>query len=79
MDEKKLSIRNLSVSFLQGDSKVTAVDDVSFDMNNGKILGMIGESGCGKSTLGLSIMNLLPEKTSSIDKGEIFFLSLIHI
>ena len=73
MDEKKLSIRNLSVSFLQGDSKVTAVDDVSFDMNNGKILGMIGESGCGKSTLGLSIMNLLPEKTSSIDKGEIFF------
>ena len=34
---------------------------------------MIGESGCGKSTLGLSIMNLLPENTSSIDKGKILF------
>ncbi len=73
MDKKRLSIRNLSVSFLKDDGKVTAVDDVSFHINDGKILGMIGESGCGKSTLGLSIMNLLPEKASSIDKGEILF------
>ena len=73
MEKQKLSINNLSVSFQEDNGRVTAVDDVSFHINSGKILGMIGESGCGKSTVGLSIMNLLPEKTSSIDKGEILF------
>lgn len=73
MDDKKLSIRNLSVSFAKDNGKVTAVDEVSFDINSGRILGMIGESGCGKSTVGLSIMNLLPENISSIDNGEILF------
>jgi len=39
---------------------VTAVDDVSFDINPGECVGLVGESGCGKSTTGLSIMRLLP-------------------
>ena len=73
MEENKLSINNLSVSFKSDNGNVTAVEDVSFSIKKGEILGMIGESGCGKSTIGLSIMNLLPEKTSSIDQGEIFF------
>ena len=71
MEEQKLSINNLCVSFQSDRGSVTAVEDVTFGIRKGEILGMIGESGCGKSTIGLSIMNLLPEKTSNIDKGEI--------
>ena len=73
MEEQKLSINNLCVSFQSDRGSVTAVEDVTFGIRKGEILGMIGESGCGKSTIGLSIMNLLPEKTSNIDKGEIIF------
>lgn len=73
MSEQNLCVNNLSVSFTGDSGKVIAVDDVSFTIEKGKILGIIGESGCGKSTLALSIMQLLPEKISKIEQGEILF------
>lgn len=73
MEKYKLNIKNLSVSFLEEGRKVMPIDDVSFGIEEGKIVGMIGESGCGKSTLGLSIMNLISDKTGKIEKGEIIF------
>ena len=73
MNSQNLSVNNLSVSFTGDNGKVLAIDDVSFALEKGKVLGVIGESGCGKSTLALSIMKLLPEKISEIEKGEILF------
>lgn len=73
MNEKNLSANHLSISFSGDNGKVIAIDDVSFTLEKGKILGVIGESGCGKSTLALSIMQLLPDKISKIEAGEILF------
>jgi len=73
MNEQNLCVNNLSVSFSGDNGKVIAVDNVSFTIEKGKILGVIGESGCGKSTLALSIMQLLPERISKIEQGEILF------
>jgi peptide/nickel transport system ATP-binding protein len=55
-----LSIRNLVTSFRAEDGVSTAVDDVSYDIFPGELLGVVGESGCGKSMTSLSIMGLVP-------------------
>jgi oligopeptide transport system ATP-binding protein len=59
-----LSVRNLVVHFpLRGNRTVHAVDGVSFDIQEGETLGLVGESGCGKTTLGRAILRL--EKPTS--------------
>ena len=61
--EKKdmiLSIRNLSVNYSTEDGDVKAVRDVSFDLERGKTIGLVGETGAGKTTIALTIMGLLP-------------------
>lgn len=65
-----LEVKNLSVSFFEGDREVQAVRDVSFSLGEGETLAIVGESGCGKSTLCKSIMKLLP-KTAGIKSGSI--------
>ena len=52
---------HLSVSCLTVEGEVQAVRDVSFSLNAGEVLAVVGESGCGKSVLCKSIMKLLPE------------------
>jgi oligopeptide/dipeptide ABC transporter ATP-binding protein len=52
-------IRNLSVTYKTRIGPVSAVDNVSFDINRGEILGLVGESGCGKSTLGKALMRMI--------------------
>lgn len=54
-----LRIRNLETVFDTASGPVRAVNDVSFDVNRGEVLGLVGESGSGKSMLGFSIMNLI--------------------
>ncbi len=66
--EPLLSIRNLSTWFRQGKTHVKAVDDVSFEIRRGEVLGLVGESGSGKSTIGRSILRLVP-----ITSGEVIF------
>jgi peptide/nickel transport system ATP-binding protein/oligopeptide transport system ATP-binding protein len=59
-----LKIQNLSTCFKTDRGVVTAVEDVSFELNEGETLGVVGESGCGKTVTGKSIMRLLPEHLS---------------
>lgn len=65
-----LKVDNLSVSFNTPAGKVQAVRGVSFTLNEGEVLAVVGESGCGKSVLCKSIMKLLPS-TAKIESGTV--------
>ncbi|AFZ36334.1 ABC transporter related protein [Stanieria cyanosphaera PCC 7437] len=62
-----LEVNNLRVAYPRKSQSETiwAVDDVSFSLNPGEKLGLVGESGCGKSTIGRAIMRLLPDGSST--------------
>jgi len=70
-----LSIRNLEVAFFTDEGQLHAVDRVTFDINQGKTLALVGESGCGKSVTALSILRLIPDPPGRIVGGEILFRS----
>ena len=65
-----LEITNLSVSFDTAQGQVQAVRGVSFSLQCGEVLAIVGESGCGKSVLCKTIMKLLPD-TARINSGTI--------
>jgi peptide/nickel transport system ATP-binding protein len=67
-----LEVKHLSVGYLAGSGAVHAVNDVSFTLERGQILGLAGESGCGKSTLAYAIARLL-RAPAYITGGEIFY------
>ena len=67
-----LSVRDLSICFDTRRGPLRAVDDITFDLAPGEILGMVGESGAGKSLTGSAITGLL-ERPGRIDRGEIYF------
>ena len=71
--EKLLSVRNLRTVFGTGSGELVAVDDVSFDVAAGEVVGLVGESGSGKSVTALSIMGLLPQPPGRVASGEIRF------
>lgn len=67
---KLLEVKNLKTYFDTSKGQLKAVDDVSFDLDYGEALGLVGESGCGKTTSALSICRLLP-KEGKVYGGEI--------
>ncbi len=67
-----LKINNLTTRLDSDRGEVLAVDNVSFALKKGEILGLVGESGCGKSMTSMSIMGLLPKQDAKIS-GEILF------
>ncbi len=74
MDQQEtlLSVRDLEVAFKLRDNILTAVDRVSFDLDRGQRLGLVGESGAGKSVTGFGIINLI-SKPGFISGGSILF------
>ncbi|MEM1526499.1 MAG: ABC transporter ATP-binding protein [Ignisphaera sp.] len=58
--EQILDVKDLKVSYFTGRGVVKAVDNVSFSLNRGEVLGLAGESGCGKSTLAYALVRLIP-------------------
>ncbi len=73
MSKKLVEVRNLKTQFFTSDGVVPAVDGVSFHINQGESLAVVGESGCGKSVTSLSIMRLIPWPPGKIVEGEILF------
>ena len=67
-----LEIRNLTTAFPVEGGLLKAVDGVSFDLERGEVLSLVGESGCGKSMTALSILRLIPPP-GKITGGEVFF------
>jgi oligopeptide/dipeptide ABC transporter ATP-binding protein len=68
-----LEVRDLTTSFRTGGGEVTAIEEVSFNLEKGEILGIVGESGSGKSVTALAIMGLLPRPPARILGGSIRF------
>ncbi len=67
-----LSVRDLATEYPGDGAPVRAVDGVSFDVQPGEIVGLVGESGCGKTTVGFSLLGLLPPRASVV-RGEVLF------
>lgn len=71
--DKFLSIRDLTIHYASGKRTVRAVNGISFDIEKGKTLGLVGETGAGKTTTALGILNLIPKPPGKIVSGEIIF------
>jgi peptide/nickel transport system ATP-binding protein len=67
-----LEVNNLCVDYQQKHNTATALHNVSFALERGEILGVVGESGCGKTTLMLALLRLLPQ-AGKISGGQIFY------
>ncbi len=68
-----LSIDGLSVVFDTDEGALRAVDDVSFDVREGEVVGLVGESGCGKSVTAMSALRLVPSPPGRVTAGRILF------
>lgn len=71
MGDKILDIKDLKVMFHTDLEDVYAVNGVSFSLEKGKTIGLLGETGAGKTTIAKTIMHLLPERTARITSGEV--------
>src|SRR6266571_9277553 len=68
-----LEVKSLQTRFSVEGGEFRAVDGVSFAIEAGRTLGIVGESGCGKSVTALSIMGLVPQPPGRIAGGEVLF------
>ena len=73
MAEKLIQIKNLKTFFYTEAGTVKAVNNVSFDIHKGEVLGIVGESGSGKSVTSLSINRLIPNPPGEIVSGEVLY------
>ena len=68
-----LDVQGLTTAFMTGRGEITAIEDASFSLKEGEILGIVGESGSGKSVTALTIMGLLPTPPARIAAGKVLF------
>jgi len=69
-----LEVSDLSIGINRSDGVLPLTDRVSFHLNQGEVLGLIGESGCGKSITSLAIMGMLPEPGGTLLNGKVQFM-----
>ncbi len=72
-NEHLLSVRDLRVEYVTKDEVVKAVNGVSFDIDHGEALGLVGETGAGKTTIARSILGILPVPPAEVRGGEVYF------
>ena len=77
MSDKLLEVKDLEVVFNTEDGLMTAVNKISFSINKGETIGIVGESGCGKSVTSLAIMRLLAAN-GRIKSGKYFLQAKIY-
>src|SRR3954466_962967 len=68
-----LEVRGLTTTFQTGRGEISAIEDISFDLDEGEILGIVGAPGSGKSVTALTIMSLLPQPPARIAAGSVRF------
>lgn len=66
-----MEVKNLVVHYTSDGKEIHAVNDVSFTLEKGQTLGLVGETGAGKTTIAKSILRILPEPPAHVDQGEI--------
>ena len=71
MSENMLNIENLVIHYETDEEVVEAVNNISFSLKKGEVLGLVGETGAGKTTTALGIMGLLPAKVGHVIQGKI--------
>ncbi len=72
-DTKFLEVENLEVIYTQNKKEVHAVNNISFSLNKGETLGLVGETGAGKTTIAKSIIGILPKPPAKVKGGKIKF------
>ena len=72
MTEPVLSVRNLQVEFKTRHATLRAIDDISFDIAKGEVLGVVGESGAGKSVTGAAVLGLM-EPNARVAGGRVIY------
>lgn len=73
MPTPELQVKNLKVAFTTTGEELVAVRGISYQLNRGETLALVGESGCGKTVSALSVLRLIPEPPGKILGGEIIF------
>lgn len=73
MSKTVLDVKNLTIQYQTDLETVYAVNGISFSLDAGETLGLVGETGAGKTTTALGILGLLPERTARIPQGEVLF------
>ena len=74
-DSKALLAKNLNVQFDVKGQPVDILSDVSFELERGETLGIVGESGCGKSMTALALLNMVPSPPGRISAGQVILNS----
>ncbi|MSQ15146.1 MAG: ABC transporter ATP-binding protein [Dehalococcoidia bacterium] len=68
-----LQVKDLATQFFTQEGVVKAVDGITYDVEEGETLGLVGESGCGKSVSAMSLLRLIPNPPGRIVRGEVLF------
>ncbi len=73
MSEKLLEVKNIQIRYVTDEETICAVNGISFSLEKGKTIGLVGETGAGKTTTALGIMGLVPDPPGEIVGGSIMF------